>query len=1380
MRMNGAVGKKRTVPHRALCWLLAAVLCASLVPSCAFTRVAEALGGTVEVQSSVTGSGDITLRSGGSQGADLQVSTGSTVAVDVKDNSGSYVAQVRYSTDGGTTYTALSSDDGYTFKVPEDAESVQVCADYVSKVWDGTVDVTWFDPVTYSPEEGSDIDEQTDYYLTYPAQVAGLAALVNGIFNDYPATPVLDANNNVQTYKGKGGAAKYLNGKTIVRPDVEKKTVEKKDEDGNVVKDKDGNVETEAVNGAHLDGSKLYNSYTSEGQQSGRITDSQNGYALADERTTTTVLVGDASMIGAKYEVNEGQNSQNLSTTNDYYIGIYSFNGKTIHLTADMDFGGKLNSDGTYSTESPNYMPVGGQYCMLPDNGYSKLSASFNGVFDGGGHSITNLYCERYANTEYGDSQSVGIVGRLGVHDSDDADERPVNPAVRNIVLESGLVSARRSLGGIVGKTGKTSFNNRDGSVGSIIENCINKATVYGTDKKGTAGIVGAAYNGGVIRNCANFGPIYNKLSVGTPTGGIAGRNENTIVNCYNVGTIKAQIGNSDVESSTFAEAIGTRNGDFNHYVGNCWWLTGSADSGYYGTLAGTGGDGEGSCTEFGAGTDHRKLVAKDLNTKFSSPWRDVEGINVVDGVGYPSLWFQSEKVQSCTITIEQPEHGTIAVRSAYGNGVSYPNGSKVEAGTLLEFVYKPDAGYVCRNWAVNGESLDEELLTVTSDITVSAEISKCKSTTISLPTDSKAYTLSVTKKGVVEEGDTFKSVEDYAVKDGDTIYEGDVLTFEAKPVEGAKPADEGYEYLDTFTYYANGYTMRNGMLTVSKEQCENPLQITIMRDITERTWNNYVVNTAKKDPEYANWYNSGSSDTTEYVLDSAADLAWLSQIVYTGTTTFEGITIKLGADIDMTDLPEDAAKLFWVPIGMDSTTCAFQGTFDGCGHSVTLGDIVFTNYGGLFGVVGKKGTVRNVAVKGSVSAGWYTGGIVGSLEGGTVENCVNEAAVSGSEEFSSAFHVGGIVGYSTGGTISGCVNLGDVSGTEFVGGIIGTAGYANAPLKIQSCYSTGAVSAEREGAGGIAGYLSGPTARKKTTLSNCYVAGKVTAQDEIGALVGYALKNCTVQDSLFLEGVAGQAVGKINSPSTVDASGASQVSADKLKSSASALGSAFFDNQSSRNNGWPLLSVTAQDLLTVSFLDADGSTLQNTVCEAGATLEYRGKTPSKACTDSKHYVFKGWNASLQNIQESGKLTPLFDEEAHSYKSKVTTKATYAKKGARTYTCTVCKRSYTESIAKKKVTAKVKLAKSKTKSSKKKKVTVSWKKTSGVSGYQVYYKVSGKGAKYVKVSGASKKSTTIKKLTSKKKVKVKVRAYVKSGGKYYYGPWSSSKSVKVK
>lgn len=82
------------------------------------------------------------------------------------------------------------------------------------------------------------------------------------------------------------------------------------------------------------------------------------------------------------------------------------------------------------------------------------------------------------------------------------------------------------------------------------------------------------------------------------------------------------------------------------------------------------------------------------------------------------------------------------------------------------------------------------------------------------------------------------------------------------------------------------------------------------------------------------------------------------------------------------------------------------------------------------------------------------------------------------------------------------------------------------------------------------------------------------------------------------------------------------------------------------------------------------------------------------------------------------------------------------------------------------------------KSTSKKTLTVYYSKTTGASGYQIGYRIKGtKKWTYITSTGASKK---INKLTSKKTYEVLVRAYKTINGKKYYGPWSSTKTVKVK
>ena len=79
---------------------------------------------------------------------------------------------------------------------------------------------------------------------------------------------------------------------------------------------------------------------------------------------------------------------------------------------------------------------------------------------------------------------------------------------------------------------------------------------------------------------------------------------------------------------------------------------------------------------------------------------------------------------------------------------------------------------------------------------------------------------------------------------------------------------------------------------------------------------------------------------------------------------------------------------------------------------------------------------------------------------------------------------------------------------------------------------------------------------------------------------------------------------------------------------------------------------------------------------------------------------------------------------------------------------------------------------------------ITWKKVSGVSGYQVQYstskKFTKKTTKTITCKGNKKFTKTIKKLKGKKKYYVRVRTYKTVNGKKVYSGWSKVKAVTTK
>ena len=121
--------------------------------------------------------------------------------------------------------------------------------------------------------------------------------------------------------------------------------------------------------------------------------------------------------------------------------------------------------------------------------------------------------------------------------------------------------------------------------------------------------------------------------------------------------------------------------------------------------------------------------------------------------------------------------------------------------------------------------------------------------------------------------------------------------------------------------------------------------------------------------------------------------------------------------------------------------------------------------------------------------------------------------------------------------------------------------------------------------------------------------------------------------------------------------------------------------------------------------------------------------------------------------------------------------ATTATKPAATTTATqptTAAKTTTKKVTVKKQAAKVKAGK--------KKLTVTWKKDKNVSGYQIQIatKKNFKGAKTYTVKSYKTYKKVIKKLKSKKKYFVKVRAYKTVGKSKVYGAYSAVRSCKVK
>ena len=128
------------------------------------------------------------------------------------------------------------------------------------------------------------------------------------------------------------------------------------------------------------------------------------------------------------------------------------------------------------------YDPAKTEYEIDTPAKLAGLAALVNGMADPTAKKIVG-------NTAYLVSKKVDNVMLVGVSGerSEAEFETGWQPAVRNLVLGSGWIYARRMVGGIVGRVGETSN-------GVIIENCGNRADIKDTDSKGVCGTTEADF----------------------------------------------------------------------------------------------------------------------------------------------------------------------------------------------------------------------------------------------------------------------------------------------------------------------------------------------------------------------------------------------------------------------------------------------------------------------------------------------------------------------------------------------------------------------------------------------------------------------------------------------------------------------------------------------------------------------------------------------------------------------------------------------------------------------------------------------------------------------------------------------------------------------
>jgi hypothetical protein len=183
------------------------------------------------------------------------------------------------------------------------------------------------------------------------------------------------------------------------------------------------------------------------------------------------------------------------------------------------------------------------------------------------------------------------------------------------------------------------------------------------------------------------------------------------------------------------------------------------------------------------------------------------------------------------------------------------------------------------------------------------------------------------------------------------------------------------------------------------------------------------------------------------YNIGTKQQLNWFAHKVngFGSQAAVRNINAKLTSDIDFSD---QAAM-----IGGDGNSTAYQGTFDGQGHSVTVAYNATAKNAALFRTI-SAAHIMNLITRGTISnTNSCTGGIfAGSHGASVVENCVSYVTFNRATGGDATF--GGIGAYMhDNGIIRNCAFLGKINASEAEGNG-GILGYANGGgnVKIQNC----------------------------------------------------------------------------------------------------------------------------------------------------------------------------------------------------------------------------------------------------------------------------------------------------------------------------------------
>lgn len=665
--------------------------------------------------------------------------------------------------------------------------------------------------------------------------------------------------------------------------------------------------------------------------------------------------------------------------------------------------------------------------------------ASYSGTFDGKYFTVT-LDITADGSYEY---EYIGLFGYLE------------NAAIRNLKTDGSIrvtadCQSYPVVGGIAACVGSYSgFTNCKNAIAITVD----EGTVLNGD--GVGGIVGMMYADATFEQCTNWGDISigsNAYSMGV--GGIAGYSDAVIQisYCYNYADIEYydDVMGGLIGSCNDITAVGCYSAASAEPHNAPRGLEGKTLSGNdYGDLFG----GTSSytlermliyCDQFGA---YNNISDDDFDetqiskSNYMSPQKMVEYLNGDDGAiytadsdiagGWPVLAWEL-KAPTVVTNPEEAAYAkaendfkaakTAALDKLKNDFNTYDKSQYSDTGwTSLNSIYnKAKAALNGASLTPYGELEDKSVDAITAY--AQAEIDKLMPIAQTALAEMKAVpTKAQETQFVKEKENAIRDLEDAYTNELKELNDlrgeaaavwhginGEVLTQLAEKSAALKAAlDAGKAKLEACTNtVALDATLRSSQAALSAVLQD--FTVSVDSGVADK-WDG----SSKAQPS-----GSGTA-ASPYKLGTAAQLAWFADTVNSGSRSACAV---LTADIDLNGQE-------WTPIANSGVNNGYTGTFDGQGHvihgiCVTTG--VSSRPQGLFGIIARTGTVRNVKAAGRVLVRQSSGaGLIAGENNGVLYNCEASAFLKNSYNAgstgSSVGNIGGIAGHMAAGYIENC-----------------------------------------------------------------------------------------------------------------------------------------------------------------------------------------------------------------------------------------------------------------------------------------------------------------------------------------------------------------------